>query len=363
MRRAIAVLRTGINGFNSPPSIKAHTAGSYLLQQRYASSQAAQVCWNCQKQGRHMICADCGCLQDVDNSIVRKYKALCPAIVNAFFSFLELLWLARLPHKLLAAVAGANPALSSAAGARAPWQVQQQVSNSATKWQHVLIQVPFRTSREQTNSADWSSLINKAYKTLATPVERGQYMLQLEGEQMPQDNSALNTQFLMAMMERNEEVEEAEDSAALDALYTQLTKELEEKAHKLTAHFEAKDLPAVKATLVEMKYLLSIQSSIKKKQQLLMEAASTWSGIQNRLFDRAIDRFGDFGHCCRTIRNSWSMNTKNVIKDDRCDYCTCPKTKTNKSKTVMKRWPNKFLLVHFKRGLRYFHAYAWAADR
>lgn len=100
-------------------------------------------------------------------------------------------------------------------------------------------------------------------------------MLQLEGEQMPQDNSALNTQFLMAMMERNEEVEEAEDSAALDALSSQLTKELEEKALKLTGHFETKDLPAVKAILVEMKYLLSIQSSIKKKQQHLMEAVTT----------------------------------------------------------------------------------------
>lgn len=127
-----------------------------------------------------------------------------------------------------------------------------------------------RTSREQTNSADWSSLINKAYKTLSAPVERGQYMLQLEGEQMPQDNSALNTTFLMAMMERNEEVEEAQDGATLEQLNTTIAKELEAIAQQLTAHFEANDLAAVKATLVEMKYLHSIQSSIKKKQQHLM---------------------------------------------------------------------------------------------
>lgn len=127
-----------------------------------------------------------------------------------------------------------------------------------------------RTTREQTNSADWSSLINKAYKTLAAPVERGQYMLQLEGEQMPQDNSALNTAFLMAMMERNEEVEEADDSKALDQLYAQIVQELADKANKLTAQFETNDLAAVKQTLVEMKYLLSIQNSIKKKQQQLM---------------------------------------------------------------------------------------------
>jgi len=95
-------------------------------------------------------------------------------------------------------------------------------------------------------------------------------MLQLEGEEMPQDNSALNTTFLMAMMERNEEVEEAEDSATLEQLNTTISKELDAHAHNLTVQFEANDLTAVKATLVEMKYLHSIQSTIKKKLQHLM---------------------------------------------------------------------------------------------
>jgi len=127
-----------------------------------------------------------------------------------------------------------------------------------------------RTSREQINSADWSSLINKAYKTLATPIERGQYLLQLEGEQMPQDNSALNKEFLMAMMERNEEVEDAEDTKTLEDLNAQLIKELEGMSQKLNSLFEKKDLQGVKGTLVEMKYLLSIQNSIKQKQQSLL---------------------------------------------------------------------------------------------
>lgn len=87
---------------------------------------------------------------------------------------------------------------------------------------------------------------------------------------MPQDNSALNKEFLMAMMERNEEVEEAEDAKALEDLNAQLVKELEEMAQRLNSLFETKDLQGVKGTLVEMKYLLSIQSSIKQKQQSLL---------------------------------------------------------------------------------------------
>lgn len=74
----------------------------------------------------------------------------------------------------------------------------------------------------------------------------------------------------MAMMERNEEVEEAEDAKALEDLNAQLVKELEEMAQRLNSLFETKDLQGVKGTLVEMKYLLSIQSSIKQKQQSLL---------------------------------------------------------------------------------------------
>jgi len=87
---------------------------------------------------------------------------------------------------------------------------------------------------------------------------------------MPQDNSALNKEFLMAMMERNEEVEDAEDTQTLENLNIQLIKELEEMARKLNALFDSNDLSGVKETLVEMKYLLSIQNSIKQKQQSLL---------------------------------------------------------------------------------------------
>lgn len=98
MQRAIAALRTGIRGFNSPQSIRGHaTRTGYLQQQQrnYVPSPAAQVavCWNCQKQGRHMICADCGSLQDVDTSIVSKEDELCLVIAKVLvcFSAIELL--------------------------------------------------------------------------------------------------------------------------------------------------------------------------------------------------------------------------------------------------------------------------------
>ena len=49
-------------------------------------------------------------------------------------------------------------------------------------------------------------MVNKAYKTLSTPLERGEYLLKLNGVQLPEDNSTLDKEFLMEMMEKNEEV-------------------------------------------------------------------------------------------------------------------------------------------------------------
>ncbi|TMW45062.1 hypothetical protein DOY81_009854 [Sarcophaga bullata] len=127
-----------------------------------------------------------------------------------------------------------------------------------------------KSSREQTNSADWSSLINKAYKTLSIPIERGQYLLELQGLQIPQDNSALNKEFLMEMMERNEEVEEASTKNDLDEINERLNSELQTKVDDLTKVFASNDLEKAQSILVEMKYLLSIQKTVKNKLQTLM---------------------------------------------------------------------------------------------
>ncbi|ALC43936.1 l-3-72Do [Drosophila busckii] len=234
MRRITTALNTAYTKVNYKQSTNNYAAHYRLQQQRFATlSASASTCWNCQKQQQNMICASCGSLQDVNNQI----------------NYFELL---SFPTKFT--------------------MQQQELTQRFRQLQARVHPDKYsnKSDREQSNSADWSSLINKAYKTLATPMERGQYMLQLEGEQMPQDNSALNKEFLMDMMERNEEVEDAEDAATLQQLNVQLLQELEAHAQKLHGHFEAKDLVAVKATLVEMKYLLSIQASIKQKQQQLL---------------------------------------------------------------------------------------------
>lgn len=102
------------------------------------------------------------------------------------------------------------------------------------------------------------------------PLERGQYLLELNGMEIPQDNSALNKEFLMEMMERNEEVEDAKTKYKLNAINERLSQEIKGKVEYLAKTFSENNLEMAKTVLIEMKYLISIQKTIKTKLQALM---------------------------------------------------------------------------------------------
>lgn len=70
-----------------------------------------------------------------------------------------------------------------------------------------LTNVLFRSEIEQNASAEISSLVNKAYKILSVPIKRAEYILELNGITIPEDNSAVDKEFLFEIMERNEEVQ------------------------------------------------------------------------------------------------------------------------------------------------------------
>lgn len=74
----------------------------------------------------------------------------------------------------------------------------------------------------------------------------------------------------MEMMERNEEVEDAATKNELDEINERLNDELQVKVDALTKFFAANDLQQAQSLLVEMKYLLSIQKTVKNKLQTLL---------------------------------------------------------------------------------------------
>lgn len=111
--------------------------------------------------------------------------------------------------------------------------------------------------------------MNRAYKKLAVPIMRAEYLLELEGIQLPEDNSALDAEFLMEMMERNEEIEEANGAVELKVLIERIKEDINRLTHDLEHGFEEKRLDDVVKILIRMRYSYSIANSIMEKVQKL----------------------------------------------------------------------------------------------
>ncbi|MBI3232642.1 MAG: hypothetical protein HYZ42_01135 [Bacteroidetes bacterium] len=66
----------------------------------------------------------------------------------------------------------------------------------------------------QADALKQSTLNNEAYKTLLDPQSRLKHFLQLNGELLQEDKTSLPPDFLMEMMDLNEEIEMAEDETS-----------------------------------------------------------------------------------------------------------------------------------------------------
>ena len=119
-------------------------------------------------------------------------------------------------------------------------------------------------------------LNNKAYKTLSDADATVAYVLRLEGMLEDEEKYNLPPDFLMEMMDINEEISEYELNPADDALRNRVEKRLDEffallktKADVLAVHFDkgqrSKEiLMQIKDMYFRKKYLLRIEDRIDK---------------------------------------------------------------------------------------------------
>lgn len=112
-------------------------------------------------------------------------------------------------------------------------------------------------------------MVNRAYKTLLLPLTRAEYLLQMNGVPIPEDNSVLDAEFLMEMMEKNEEIEEAESEDLLLEYLQKNQEEIKDLLPELEDAFTTGYFEQAVRTLIRMRYLYSIENSIKTKGQKL----------------------------------------------------------------------------------------------
>jgi molecular chaperone HscB len=124
---------------------------------------------------------------------------------------------------------------------------------------------------EKRASMQWTTRVNEAYRTLKDPVLRARYLLERAGLDVGfETNTAMAPAFLMRQMELRESLEEARDTAALDALGTQLAKDRQRLEAILAAKIDTeKDPEAAVAVVRELQFLARFGEEIDAAYEAL----------------------------------------------------------------------------------------------
>jgi len=120
---------------------------------------------------------------------------------------------------------------------------------------------------EQTSLAEsWSSLVNDSYNRLLRPLERAQYLLELQGQPLAEGEIQIEPGFLAEVMEVNEEVAEAESPADLSGISEANKAVLKSYVAKVSKAFREGRIRDAKVLVARMKYFNTIQDKIVEKE-------------------------------------------------------------------------------------------------
>ncbi len=138
------------------------------------------------------------------------------------------------------------------------------------------------SQEKQDEVLELSTLNNKAYQVLSDPQKRLHYILELKGVLAEGENYSLPQDFLMEMMEVNEELMElqlepdADKLAAVKTAVMAISEEIDQELDRLTGLFEGQNeeeqaavLAAVKDLYYRKKYLHRINDSLFKLESEL----------------------------------------------------------------------------------------------
>lgn len=122
----------------------------------------------------------------------------------------------------------------------------------------------FIFQEEKQMSEMQSSRVNKAYFTLIKPLPRALYMLELRGQALEEDNSDVDQQFLMEIMEVNEELADANSEEEIQDLEKLNDIRIKNSIEDISIAFKNNDVVLAKKHVIKLKYFDNIGSKIKE---------------------------------------------------------------------------------------------------
>ncbi len=119
---------------------------------------------------------------------------------------------------------------------------------------------------EQRVAAQWSTRLNEAYRTLKSPINRGRYILQLNGVDTGEEtDTAMPLEFLTAQMEWRESVENARrsrDEAGLNSLAIEERAVRSGLTQALRNQLASMDWPAARLSVRKLRFIDKLAEEI-----------------------------------------------------------------------------------------------------
>ena len=109
-----------------------------------------------------------------------------------------------------------------------------------------------------------SALINEAYKTLQDPLRRAQYLLQLQGIDVAEDETLKteDMELLMEVLDAREAIEGAQEEADLVGMKTVNEERIRDSVDVLKTAFSKADTETAKSEAVKLRYWSNIKESL-----------------------------------------------------------------------------------------------------
>ncbi|XP_040272471.1 iron-sulfur cluster co-chaperone protein HscB [Bufo bufo] len=123
-----------------------------------------------------------------------------------------------------------------------------------------------KSKHERAISERQSSLVNKAYNTLLSPLQRGIYLLSLHGITIADGTEGgADAPFLFEILEINEKLNDLSTEVEIEEVGTFIQDMCQALTENVRKAFEKGDLDGAKMFLVKMKYYSNILDQVKKK--------------------------------------------------------------------------------------------------
>lgn len=116
--------------------------------------------------------------------------------------------------------------------------------------------------REKQIAEEQSSYVNKAYFTLLRPLPRAQYLLERRGDPIEEENTGVDQEFLMEIMEINEEIMDADTPDSLQPIQMSNDTNTKNCVSEISKAFSSDNIDRAKEWTIKLKYFANINDKI-----------------------------------------------------------------------------------------------------